>query len=75
MKAPFELMHTDIAEKCFCVKVKDNFTRYKITSTSTRSDPKKFISKSMANVNNIQSQNFGYPPEGIEENAIQKLKI
>ena len=43
----------------------------KATSTRTRFDPKMLIRKATANMNNIQPQKYGYPPEAIEENAVK----
>ena len=48
---------------------------HKATSTSTRFNTKKLIYKTTANMNNIQSQNYGYPPKGIEENAVKCEKF
>ena len=47
----------------------------KATSTSTRFDPKKLIHKAMANMNNIQSQKYGYPPKVIKENTVKSEKL
>ena len=46
----------------------------KKTSTSARFDLKKLIRKATANMNNVQSQKYDCPPEGIEENAIRSEK-
>ena len=51
-----------------------NKKAHKETSTSARFDLKKLIRKATANMNNIQSQKYGYPPKGIEENAIRSEK-
>ena len=48
---------------------------HKTTSTSARFDPKQFIRKATANMNNIQPLKYGYPPEAIEENAIRSKKF
>ena len=48
---------------------------HKVTSTSARFDPKKLIRKAAANMNNIQSEKYSYPLEGIEENAIGSKKF
>ena len=48
---------------------------HKVTSTSARFDPKKLIRKATANMNNIQSQKYGFPLQGIEENAIGSKKF
>ena len=48
---------------------------HKTTPTSAKFDPKKLIRKATANINNIQSQEYGYPPKAIEENAIRSEKF
>ena len=48
---------------------------HKTTPTSAKFDPKKLIHKATANMSNIQSQKYGYPPEAIEENAIKSEKF
>ena len=48
---------------------------HKATSTSTRFDSKKLIRKEMANMNNIQSQKYGYPPEAIKKNEVKSEKF
>ena len=48
---------------------------HKATSTSSIFDPKNLIRKTTANMNNVQSQKYGYPPETIEENAIRSEKF
>ena len=48
---------------------------HKATSTSSIFDPKNLIHKATANMNNAQSQKYGYPPETIEENAIRSEKF
>ena len=48
---------------------------HKVTSTSARFDSKKFIRKATANMNNIRSQKYGYPPKGINENVIRSEKF
>ena len=48
---------------------------HKVTSTSARFDPQKLMRKATANMNNIQSQKYSYPLEGIEENAIESKKF
>ena len=51
-----------------------NKKAHKKTSTSARFDLKKLIRKATANINNVQSQKYDCPPEGIEENAIRSEK-
>ena len=48
---------------------------HKATSTSSRFDPKNLIRKVTANMNNIQSQKYGYSPKAIQENVIRSEKF
>ena len=48
---------------------------HKATSTNARFNPKKLIRKATANMNNIQSRKYGYPPKVIEENAVRSEKF
>ena len=48
---------------------------HKAISTNARFDPKRLIHEATANMNNIQSQKYGYPPKAIEENAIRSEKF
>ena len=48
---------------------------HKATSTSATLHPKKLICKATANINNIQSQKYSYPPEAIKGNAIRSEKF
>ena len=47
----------------------------KATSTSARFNLKKLICEVRANMNNIRSQKYGYPPKRIEKNAIRSEKF
>ena len=47
---------------------------HKVT-TSSRFIPKKMIRKTTANTNNIQSKEYGYPPETIAEKAVRSEKL
>ena len=44
-------------------------------TTSSRFIPKKMIRKTTANTNNIQSKNYGYPPDTIAEKAVRSEKL
>ena len=48
---------------------------HKATSTNARFSPKKLIRKATANMNNIQSRKYGYPPKVIAENAVRSEKF
>ena len=48
---------------------------HKAISTNARFNPKKLIHEATANMNNIQSQKYGYPPKAIEENAVRSEKF
>ena len=47
----------------------------KAISVSFRFDPKRLIRKATANMNNIQSQKYDYPPEVIEKNSEKSEKF
>ena len=48
---------------------------HKATSTNARFSSKKLIHKATANMNNIQSRKYGYPPKVIAENAVRSEKF
>ena len=58
--------------KSFCSKTKKT---HKTTSASSRFNPRKFIRKATANMTNIQSQKYSYPPEVIEKNVAKSEKF
>ena len=41
------------------------------SSSKRRLCPKKLIRKATANMNNVNSQNYGYPPKAVEKNAVR----
>lgn len=47
----------------------------KAISVSFRFDPKKLIHEATANMNNIHSQKYGYPPEAIEKIFLKSEKF
>ena len=44
-------------------------------SSTQRLDPKKFIRKATANMNNVRSQKYSYSPKAVEENAVKSEKF
>ena len=45
------------------------------TSSTQRLDPKKFIRKATANMNNVRSQKYSHSPKAVEENAVKSEKF